>query len=241
LLGDDSLEAARTRLEQLEGRLNGHAELAAGRDPDGVERELVRARDARNRASAESERLAAAVAERLRTLPDVAALRERLDAADERVARLGHIDRVLRLAEAELAQAAAETYRDFAPLLNASLEAGISRLTAGRYVHAFVDEDLSVRVEAPETGAVVDLDKLSVGTQKQAYLVQRLELVRLLCPGNESLPVLLDDPFAHFDADRLERTLHWLAEASAERQIIVFATQRRVADLAPREAVAVAL
>jgi len=53
--------------------------------------------------------------------------------------------------------------------------------------------------------------------------------------------VLLDDPFAHFDADRLERTLEWLAEAAAERQIIVFATQRRVADLAPREAVSLAL
>ena len=240
LLGDDSLEAARTRLEQLEGRLNGHAELAAGRDPDDVERELVRAREARDRAAAESERLAAAVAERLRTLPDVASLRERLDAADERVARLEHIDHVLRLAEDELAEAAAETYRDFAPLLNASLEAGISRLTAGRYEHAFVDDALRVRLEAPETGAVVDLDRLSVGTQKQAYLVQRLELVRLLCPGG-SLPVLLDDPFAHFDADRLERTLLWLAEAAAERQIIVFATQRRVADLAPPEAVAFAL
>ena len=241
LLGDDSLEAARTRLAQLEGRLNGHAELAAGRDPDDVERELVRAREARDRASAESERLAAAVAERLRTLPDVASLRERLDAAEERVARLQHIDRVLRLAEDELAEAAAETYRDFAPLLNASLEAGISRLTAGRYAHAFVDDALRVRLEAPETGAVVDLDQLSVGTQKQAYLVQRLELVRLLCPGDGPLPVLLDDPFAHFDADRLERTLQWLAEAAAERQIIVFATQRRVADLAPREAVSIAL
>ena len=113
----------------------------------------------------------------------MAALRERLDAADERVERLEHVDRVLRLAETELAEAAAETYRDFAPLLNASLEAGISRLTGGRYAHAFVDEELSIRVEAPETGAVVDLDRLSVGTQKQAYLVQRLELVRLLCPG----------------------------------------------------------
>jgi uncharacterized protein YhaN len=241
LLGDDSLEAARTRLAQLEGRLNGHAELAAGRDPDDVEHDLDRAREARDRATAESERLAAAVAERLRALPDVAALRERLDAADELVTRLQHVDRVLRLAETELGEAAAETYRDFAPLLNASLEAGIARLTGGRYAHAFVDEDLRIRVEAPETGAVVDLDRLSVGTQKQAYLVQRLELVRLLCPGAEALPVLLDDPFAHFDADRLERTLAWLAEAAAERQIIVFATQRRVADLAPSGSVLVAL
>jgi uncharacterized protein YhaN len=236
LLGSDSLEAARDRLAALEGRLNGHAHLAAGRDPDDVEREIERARVALDRAAAESERLSAALAERLRTLPDVATLREQADAADERVATLAHIDRVLRLAETELAEAAADTYRDFAPQLNASLEAGIARLTGGRYAHAFVDEDLRVRVEAPETGAVVDLDRLSVGTQKQAYLVQRIELVRLLCPGAEALPVLLDDPFAHFDADRLERTLAWLGEAAAGRQIVLFATQRRVVELAPADA-----
>jgi len=88
---------------------------------------------------------------------------------------------------------------------------------------------------------VVDLDRLSVGTQKQAYLVQRLELVRLLCPGDGALPVLLDDPFAHVDADRLARTLQWLAEAAAERQIILFATQRRVAELAPAGATVIGL
>ncbi|HEY3763898.1 MAG TPA: hypothetical protein VGL44_01970, partial [Gaiellales bacterium] len=241
LLGDDSLEAARERLAQLVGRLNGHAELAVGRDPDDVERDLERARAQRDGAAAESERLTAAVAERLRGLPELASLREELDAADEHVARLRHIDQVLRLAESELAEAATETYRDFAPRLNASLEAGIARLTGGRYSHAFVDEDLRVRLEAPETGAVVDLDRLSVGTQKQAYLVQRLELVRLLCAGDEPLPVLLDDPFAHFDDERLERTLAWLAEAASERQIILFATQRRVAELAPADAVVVEL
>ena len=169
------------------------------------------------------------------------ALRERLDAADERVARLEHVDRVLRLAETELAEAAAETYRDFAPHLNASLEAGISRLTGGRYRHALVDERLNVRLEAPETGAIVDLDALSAGTQKQAYLVQRLELVRLMCQATQPLPVLLDDPFAHFDRDRLERSLAWLADAARERQIIVFSTEPLVAELAPAGAVSITL
>ena len=241
LLGDDSIEAARARLESLQGRLNGHGELAAGRDPDAVEQELRQARAALDAASAESARLTAAVAERLRTLPDLAGLRERLDAAGERVERLEHIDRVLRLAETELAEAAAETYRDFAPHLNASLETGISRLTGGRYTHAVVDEKLNVRVEAPETGSIVELGTLSTGTQKQAYLVQRLELVRLMCGAGQSLPVLLDDPFAHFDTERLERSLAWLADAAAERQIIVFSTDRLVAELAPPDAVCIAL
>jgi uncharacterized protein YhaN len=241
LLGDDSIEAARARLDSLQGRLNGHAELAAGRDPDAVEQELRQARASLDAASAESARLTAAVAERLRTLPDLAVLRERLDAADERVERLQHVERVLRLAETELAEAATETYRDFAPHLNAALETGIARLTGGRYTHAVVNEKLNVRVEAPETGAIVDLGTLSTGTQKQAYLVQRLELVRLMCQATQPLPVLLDDPFAHFDRDRLEQSLAWLADAAKERQIIVFSTDRFVADLAPAAAVSIKL
>jgi uncharacterized protein YhaN len=65
--------------------------------------------------------------------------------------------------------------------------------------------------------------------------------VRLLCPGDGALPVLLDDPFAHFDADRLARTLEWLAEAAHERQIVLFATQHRVAQLAPDDAIVIEL
>jgi uncharacterized protein YhaN len=53
--------------------------------------------------------------------------------------------------------------------------------------------------------------------------------------------VLLDDPFAHFDADRLARTLEWLAEAAGERQIILFATQARVTELAPADATVIEL
>ena len=242
LLGDDSVEAARARLQSLQGRLNGHAELAAGRDPDAVEQELRQARTTLDAASAESERLAAAVAERLRALPDLAVLRERLDAADERVVRLEHVERVLRLAETELAAAAAETYRDFAPHLNASLASGISRLTGGRYTHALVDERLNVRLEAPETGAIVQTStRFRPARRSRRTSCSGFELVRLMCQGGQPLPVLLDDPFAHFDPERLERSLAWLADAAAERQIIVFSTERLVADLAPAGAVSITL
>ena len=224
LLGDDSLEAARTRLAQLEGRLNGHAELAAGRDPDDVERDLGRAREARDRAAAESERLAAAVAERLRTLPDVAALRERLDAADERVARLR-----ARRPRAAPGRDRARPRRPPRPTatsrrsLNASLEAGIARLTAGRYAPRVRGRGPA----RPRRGAG-DAARSSTSTgcrsapRSRPTWCSASSSCGSCAPGAEALPVLLDDPFAHFDADRLERTLAWLAEAAAERQIIVF-------------------
>ncbi|HSD02526.1 MAG TPA: hypothetical protein VLB81_09160, partial [Gaiellales bacterium] len=112
---------------------------------------------------------------------------------------------------------------------------------AGRYSTAFVGDDLGVRLETPERGEVVDLEALSHGTQRQVYLVERLELVRLLCPSGATPPVLLDDPFAHVDAERVERTLAYLAELAAERQLVVFSTDRAAVELAPRSAAVIEL
>jgi uncharacterized protein YhaN len=240
LLDGDSIEEARTRLGRLERELNGHGPAARGRDADEVEAELAAAAAERDAAVARAERAEGEAATRLELAADVAAAREREAAAREEVARLERVDAVLELAERELRAAAAATYRDVAPRLNAALGAGIERLTGGRYRRALVDETLAVRLEAPETGSMVGLDAVSAGTAKQVFLVERLELVRLLCP-DVTLPVLLDDPFAHFDAERIAATLVYLAELAAERQIVVFTTQAEVAALAPASATVIEL
>ena len=236
LLGDEPLDEARRRLAEIENGLADHAALAKGRDLDAVEAERAAAESERERAAMTAERLDAQLAERQRSAPRVAELREALEAAAELVERLEHTDAVLRLAESELKAAADETYRDIAPLLGTALAGPIARLTGGRYATAFVGDDLGVRLETPELGEVVDLDVLSHGTQRQVYLVERLELVRLLCPSGATPPVLLDDPFAHVDAERVERTLAYLAEVARERQLIVFCTDRSAIELAPPSA-----
>ncbi|MGH3141110.1 MAG: ATP-binding protein [Gaiellales bacterium] len=241
LMGHESLDEARRRLREIETTLNGHAALAEGRDIVAVEAERAAAEAERDRAAVSAAALEARLAERQQAAPRVAELREQLEEATEQVGRLEHIDAVLRLAEAELTAAADETYRDVAPLLGAALAEPIGRLTGGRYATAFVKDDLGVRLETPERGEVVDLAALSHGTQRQAYLVQRLELVRLLCPEGATPPILLDDPFAHFDAERVERTLAYLADLAATRQLIVFSTDRAAVDLAPRSAAVIEL
>ncbi len=94
-------------------------------------------------------------------------------------------------------------------------------------------DDLSVRLEAPETGAVIDLAQVSAGTQRLVYLMQRLELVQLIAPSSEPLPVLLDEPFAHLDRERMRAALEVLTDLAGDRQIVVFTTQRDAAELAP--------
>ena len=115
LFGDESLDEARLRLGEIESSLNGHAALADGRDLAAVETERAAAEAERDRAALGATALDARLAERRRSAPRVAELHEQLEEAIELVARLEHTDAVLRLAEAELASAADETYRDVAP------------------------------------------------------------------------------------------------------------------------------
>ncbi len=242
LLGEKSLEQARSECLNLERTLNGHRNApGADRDPADIESELKNLRGRREQTAVNQSGLAATAIERLRLVPDAGALQEQLDAAEEEVRRLQRAEAVLKLAESELEQTMAETYRDFAPRLNAALERNLLRATSGRYRTAYVADDLSVRLEAPETGAVIDVGQLSTGTQRLVYLVQRLELVQLIAPSAEPLPVLLDEPFAHLDPERMRAALEVLADLAGERQIVVFTTQSEAAEMAPPGTVVITL
>jgi uncharacterized protein YhaN len=98
-----------------------------------------------------------------------------------------------------------------------------------------VNAELMVQVVVPETGKLQPADELSRATKDQLFLVQRLEIARLLAPTKGKAPLLLDDPFAHYDRERSRRGLEVVAEATEERQIIVFSEDPELADLA-REA-----
>ena len=97
-----------------------------------------------------------------------------------------------------------------------------------------VGDDLSIRVVAPGSGNVVDVERLSRGTRDQVALIERLELARLLDPTGGGAPLLLDDCFAHTDEHRLPLALELLAEVAAHRQVIVFTGDRDVVGRRPR-------
>jgi uncharacterized protein YhaN len=179
------------------------------------------------------DRLGGELDEALRDLPEPAVLEEELAAAQDKVARLERSRQVLETARDTLEAAAADTYRDFAPRLGKVLGRGLSQVTDGRYAEVFVDEDLTVRLRSPERPDLVDCESLSRGTQEQIYLLQRLELVRLL-GGENALPVLLDDPLVHCDDERREGLARLLSTVGEERQLIVLSTDSEVADLLER-------
>jgi len=156
------------------------------------------------------------------------------------------LDRRRRVYEAaiegiELAER--ETMETATEVLQETVGARISEMTNGRYSHVRVDEeDLSMSVRSDEKGDWVSVDNdLSRATRDQFYLSARFGLIRQLC-GQAKPPLLLDDPFVTFDADRLERTMALLKKMAAERQVLLFTCHDEYArfadhiiDLAPAE------
>jgi DNA repair exonuclease SbcCD ATPase subunit len=95
-----------------------------------------------------------------------------------------------------------------------------ARITGGRYQRVILDKDSMVPVVS--TGAIEDVDyeHLSRGAKNQLYLSIRAALIDALSGGRE-LPLVLDDPAASFDAERLAATAEVLREIAASRQVLL--------------------
>ncbi len=147
----------------------------------------------------------------------VAELAERLAAARGRQLEM---ERRLLVYEGTLAAVeAAEqaTLKTAARFLEERMGPTIAEVTGGRYDDIEVDEtNLSFRVRAPETGELVEVEKLSQGTADQLFLAARLGLVRLVTLDRRP-PLILDDPFVTFDAARAERAMRLVKRFAHEQ------------------------
>jgi ABC-type taurine transport system ATPase subunit len=74
----------------------------------------------------------------------------------------------------------------------------------------------------------VGVAQLSQGTADQLFLAARLGLVRLVTMDRRP-PIILDDPFVTFDAERAERALGLLKEVASELgfQVILLTCSER--------------
>lgn len=161
-----------------------------------------------------------------------AELEERLAELDAQIARLEQAKEAVRIARDVLRSAADDLNREFQPYLRETLQRNLPRITGGRYSDASVDGELQVQVVVPAVGRQVAAEQLSRATRDQIFLVQRLEIARLLAPAKGSAPLILDDPFAHYDAKRLRFGLELLREAASERQVVIFSEDANLSALA---------
>ena len=164
------------------------------------------------------------------TVADLAALEEAVERARTEVERIEALERAFGLAIATVGRLTHEAHQAFARRLESYAADALGTITAGRYREVFVDPaSLAVRVRVPETGAIEELELLSAGTRDQIYLLVRFAMTRMFAEGLEMPPLLLDDPFAYWDASRIERCLPLVAQNAFGAQTLLFTSSRELA------------
>ena len=184
------------------------------------ERAVNSARDAEAQARARVEQNAVDAEE-------VAVHAERAAAASEQLAALQRRSRIYEGTLKAIDTAERATIRTATRYLEAHMHANLDLITAGRYRRVEVDDqDLAIRVFAPELNDWVDVSTLSQGTLDVVYLAARIGLVRLVT-GDRRPPLLLDDPFVTLDDARAGRALELLKGISRDFQVIYLTTSDR--------------
>jgi uncharacterized protein YhaN len=125
-----------------------------------------------------------------------------------------------------------ELQSQFSPELNKLAGENIYYITNGKYSQLLIDKNYEIRLYSPEDSLSHELSYFSTGTVDQVYLAVRLALLELLESGPDKAPLILDDTFAQFDDERLERVLETLLRLSRDRQIILMTCRGREAGAA---------
>jgi DNA repair exonuclease SbcCD ATPase subunit len=235
LLGERTLDDLQADVARAQEQLDAH--MARHPDAQDVDGELTELRDRLagvderlNEALRSATWLKAQIQERETRLPNVPELRERLAMLEARIDERQVWLEAIRIAREALSEAARQAHRNFAPHLQRALTRTLPLFTAGRYSDVTIGDDLTMAVVAPETGTQVPADCLSLATQDQIYLVQRLEIGKMLIPASGPVPLLLDEPFAEFDEDRERAAIEIVCREAESRQVVVFTKDPRLVD-----------
>ncbi len=151
-------------------------------------------------------------------------LQQKLDALNQRLAKLELTYAALELAQHTLSAASAELQRRFAPRLSQRTQSLFGKLTGSRYDRLTLGEDLSLQIGAQQETVLRESRWRSDGTVDQLYLALRLAVAEELTPD---APLILDDALVRFDDTRLVAAMDILKETAESKQILLFTCQSR--------------
>lgn len=131
---------------------------------------------------------------------------------------------------AELIRRAREIYeRERQPGVLQRASAYFRLITGGRYVRVVSRIGEKAIYVENENGEQISSAFLSRGTAEQLYLAMRFALAGEYAK-TAALPIVMDDIFVNFDAERLQRSLQMVAEVTRQHQIILFTCHAHVAE-----------
>ncbi len=105
-------------------------------------------------------------------------------------------------------------YQRFNNVLSKFTGEVLPRFTEERYRQVQISDDLTLRVFVTEKNDFAELEELSSGTQRQILLAVRLAMAKALvdASGQTRQFLILDEPFAFFDRERIHLTLRALPD-----------------------------
>ena len=156
-------------------------------------------------------------------------LRSQLEELYRKKADLARYDeeiRAVEIAEERIRSLAGDICHESGGEFAKEVSTLLSALTDGRYTSISLDDRMTVRLNTPDR--LLTLEQVSCGTMQQVYFALRLAAAGLLS-GKSEVPIILDEPFAMYDEERLKSALRILSGSA--RQVILFTCQPRELDL----------
>ncbi len=158
---------------------------------------------------------------------EISQLRDRIDGiATRKVQHEEHIG-TLELARHLIRETCRNIYNRFNQVLSKYTGMVMPRLTDDRYKQMQIADDLSVRVFSQDKNDFGELEEFSSGTQRQILLAVRLAMSKALIEAvNQGKQfIILDEPFAFFDRERVQATLKALPKVDKNLDQIWIITQ----------------
>lgn len=135
----------------------------------------------------------------------------------------------LKMAMEAMESAANEVRNKHIPNMNKRFNQVFSELTCNKYSDVRMGD--GIMVSQPDSKSIVSANMLSDGTIDQLYLALRIAAADTIARNNETLPLILDEPFSQYDDKRIESTLDYIYQVSQKRQVIIFTCKQRERDI----------
>lgn len=145
----------------------------------------------------------------------------------EKQMELENLKESIELAKEVLEIAYKKAKASITPKWKENLEKATTKISGGVYNKVQFSEEQGLQLGL-ENGKLISVDFLSVGTIDQMYLALRINMLAEII--EEKMPIILDEPFAYYDDNRLEQILLYLNEEYSDRQILIFSCSNREHD-----------
>lgn len=147
---------------------------------------------------------------------------EQLNDLYEKEEELRKLEYAIKIATCNLDSAYEELKSDIVPHIEESIKENIAQTTNGAYVNTKYNDRVGLLVET-NTGELMNIEKLSIGTIDQMYLGFRFAISEKV----NNIPIFLDETFVYYDDERLENILEVLDKKAQTSQIFILTCSDR--------------